>query len=495
MPVQDNQDNSKKYSKAIIVSFLILLFGTNLANYFTWGYRPESTPDGVNSGVVDDVPTIPELPSELEALGEVLDLLTSHYLEPVDFSELLQGAIRGMLETLDDPQTIYFDVKELENFMVHTMGSFGGIGVRIVEVEGDVVVFETIPDTPAERAGLYPGDRIRAAADIDLTGKGLNRAVELLRGPKGTEVTIIIERPGSDESMTVTLERDDIKAKTVSSRMLEPGLGYIQITSFDSFTGADFTAQLQSLERQEMLEGLVLDLRNNTGGLVDEAVKVARQLVPKGEITRLVERDGRVRTIHESNSSGKPYPIIVLVNGETASAAEIVAGALRDRVGSLLVGSKTYGKATVQGLEQLSGGNGLKITIAKYLTPSGIDLHGEGLEPDYEVEQSVALRYYSYFMPGRLEQGAYGMNVELMQNMLAELGYDLAQEGFFDASTVRALQSFQKSSGIPQSGIFDDLTWIHFREALVKASQENDPQLEKSVELVKNPELLSYLHN
>lgn len=480
------QDNANRLSRLIIASFILVLIATNLVNYFTFGYQPGSGAGTDQTKDLERQQGTVSLPAALEPLGEVLEIMTTKYLDPLEVTDLVRGAIKGMLDALEDPQTGYLDPQELENLLLQTSGSFGGIGVRIIDVEEDVVVLETFPESPAAEAGIIPGDRIRFAAGIDLTGQGVSRAAELMRGEKGTEVEVVVERPGADEPINITLERDEIQVKTVSSRLIAPGTGYIRISNFDSYTGTDFEAQLQQLEGQGQLQGLILDLRSNTGGLVNEAIKVARHLVPEGEITSLVERDGKISDVHKSYTPGKPYPIVVLVNSETASAAEIVAGALRDRTGAGLVGEKTFGKATVQTLEMLSEGGGLKLTIAKYLTPSGIDLQDEGLEPDYYVEQPEALRYHRYFLPGQIDEGDYGFQVQLLQGMLEELGYSLKQNGLYDAVTVEAIKSFQANTGIPVSGVFDDLTWIHFREALEIRSRENDPQLQKSIEILNS---------
>ncbi len=481
------QEYSKKSHRIILVGFLIVLLGSNLVNYLMFGYAPSVQPDGDPQEKPEQTEALPET-EEMEIFTRVLELLSDYYLNPVDRAALIRGAVKGMLKTLEDPQTSFYEAQELENFLVHTMGSFGGIGVRIVDVGQSVVIFETIPGTPAERAGLYPGDRIRSADGEDLTGQGVGRAAELLRGPQGTLVTVSIERPGAREPLTITLERDQVKLNTVSSRILEPGLGYIEISSFDSHTGANFTAQLQELKAAGGLEqGLILDLRNNTGGLVDESIKVAKLLVPEGEITRLVDRNEQIRDIHYSSAPPRPYPIVVLVNEETASAAEIVAGALQDRGAALLVGEQTYGKATVQHLEYLPGDSALRITVAKYRTPSGKDIDGQGLEPDFTVELSRALKYYRYFLPGRLEEGSYGMDVEMLQDMLAELGYPVEPAGYFDEATAAALAAFQEQAGIEASGLFDDLTWVELRVALDQASQNSDTQLQKGLELIRQP--------
>lgn len=474
-------DYSHKSRKYVLIGFLVVLLGTNLVTYFMFGHRPPAAPPEQDAAV--ELPL--DLGEELRMFGEVLDLLNNHYLEPLELPLLVRGAVKGAVQAVGDPRTVFYDAREYENFAINTSGSFAGVGVKIVEVDEDIVVLETIPDTPAERAGLRPGDRLRSAAGEELTGQGLDRAVELLRGPRGTAVEVSVERPG-DGLLFLTLERDEVELPSVTSRFLARGLGYIRIETFNSLTGDDFEQQLLGLEQEGLERGLILDLRDNAGGPVDEAIKVARLLVPEGEITRLVGRSGEIRDIHYSSGKPKPYPLVVLVNEETASAAEIVAGALRDRDVAVLVGTRTYGKATVQHLERLPGGNALLITVAKYLTPKGRDIHGQGLEPDVVVEQPDALQYYRHFLPGRLAEGDYGSAVEFLQEMLSELGYPVSRSGFFDRDTAGALSAFQADTGLETSGVYDDLTWIRMREALEKTAAMRDPQLDRAVDVIRH---------
>lgn len=243
------------------------------------------------------------------------------------------------------------------------------------------------------------------------------------------------------------------------------------------------------MEQSSLGKGLILDLRNNPGGLVDQAVEVAKLLVPEGEIVRLVGRDDDVKTIYNSSAARKPYPIVVLINEESASASELLAGALQDRDAAILVGKKTYGKASVQQLDYLSDGNALMITVANYFTPSGHNIDKYGIEPDFEVDMPEVLRYYRYFHPNRLERGDYGPEVEMLQHMLAQIGYMIEITGYFDAQTSRVLSDFQGFSGLAQSGEFDDATWVELREALDTAAREQDEQLNHAVELLRKPGL------
>ena len=468
----------------IAALFLMILLGTNLAAYHL-GLSRGSSPAKFDQEY--DL-TVPEsLGREWNLFIEVLERMYEGYLYPLDLTELVSGAIRGAIEAVDDPRTEFYAPQELKNFLIQTTGSFGGIGVRIVEADDEIVVFETIPGSPAAAAGIFPGDRICRAGTEELSGLGVERAAEILRGEKGSSIALSIKRPGREDELKLTLVRDEVKIETVSSHWEQPGLGYIRISNFDSQTGTSFARQLRLMETGGLHKGLILDLRDNPGGLVEEAVKVAKLIVPEGEITRLVGRGGEVHAIHYSTARGKEYPIVVLVNEESASAAEILAGALQDRGAALLVGAKTYGKATVQQLENLSGGNALLLTVARYLTPSGKDIDGAGLEPDVVVEMPLLLRYHRYFLPGRLSRGDYGSDVELLQEMLAELGYQPGSKGYFDEATAAALGDFQSAAGLEPSGVFDDLTWIRLSEAFAEIARERDPQLCRAVELIRQP--------
>ncbi|HHX86820.1 MAG TPA: peptidase S41, partial [Firmicutes bacterium] len=332
--------------------------------------------------------------------------------------------------------------------------------------------------------------RIISVDGEPISGQGLQQVADLLRGAAGTCVKVVVERLGLSGSLELTVQREEVKVETVFSTVKEPGVGYIQITSFEQSTGDSFIRHLEALEASDGLgAGLILDLRNNTGGLLDEALKVAGQLVPEGEITRLVDRRGQVKDIHYSYAAGKPYPIAVLINGESASASEVIAGALQDRQAALLVGEKTFGKATVQTLEHLAGGSALRLTVAKYLTPCGRDLHGQGLEPDYYLELPEAFKYYSDFFPAILEEGDYGEEVKLLQQMLWELGYgQLTPSGYFDKSTAEALSDFQADHSLKTSGILDNLTCLRLRQAVEQLFQQADPQLKLARSLLLDPE-------
>ncbi len=469
---------------------MVVLIGTNLANYLVFSERekPAAVAEEEKT-VIRYEPGKETIESETVIIWEAIDAIQENYFHEVEIEKLVEGAVRGIVDSVEDPQVRFYDPVKLEEFLTDTRGSYGGIGVRIIESNRHIVVFEVFPETPAERSGLSPGDRIVEAGGSALTGEGLERAVELLRGPPDTAVDVMIKRPGADEPLELVVDREEIKVQTVFSEMLDRGLGYIKISSFDSRTSAEFLHIFAAMEQNGLGKGLILDLRNNPGGLVEQAVKVAEQLVPEGEIVKLVGRDEEVQRVYYSSATPKPYPIVVLINEESASSAELLAGALQDRGAALLVGQNTFGKASVQQLEHLSGGNAILLTVANYYTPSGINIDEHGIKPDFRVEMPEVLRYYRYFHPGTLELGDYGPEVEMLQQILEQIGYRIEATGYFDSQTSRVLADFQTDSGLERSGMFDDLTWVELREALDVAVREKDEQLNYALELIEKPNL------
>ena len=319
----------------------------------------------------------PEIPEDLKPFLEVLEILSERYIDKVS------GRINQRSYQWHGPLMIrrpVFEASDWEEMMIKIEGSFSGIGVNIISVDNYITVVSPIKNTPGERAGFLPGDRIIAVDGVNIVGKTTTEAVSLMRGPEGTPVTLTVERNGLPEPLTITLVRENIEMPSVFPEMDEQGIGYIQITSFSENTGNNFREALLELEAQNM-RGLILDLRDNPGGLLNEAIIVGQEIIPPGIITRTVDGEGNVLKTYLSYGTEKEYPIVVLVNGFSASAAEIISGALQDTGAGVLVGTKTYGKATVQHLERIAGNRGLDYTVAKYQTPKGRDIHGNGLNP------------------------------------------------------------------------------------------------------------------
>jgi len=326
---------------------------------------------------------------ELRNFVEILNKVKADYVEPVDDKTLLQNALRGMLSGLD-PHSAYLDKDEYKDMSVATTGKFGGLGIEVQMQNGLVKVISPIDDTPAAKAGIKPGDLIVKIDDAPVQGMSINDAVNKMRGEPGTKVKLLVVRENAQQPLTFEIKRDIIKVASVRSRMLEPGYGYIRIAQFQTDTGKSLDEALAKLKKQAggELKGLVLDLRNNPGGVLNAAVEVSDAFLTKGPIVSIRGRDPDAN--HEFDATpgdeldGKP--LVVMVNGGSASAAEIVAGALQDDHRAVLIGSKTFGKGSVQTVLPLADGGAIKLTTARYYTPSGRSIQAEGITPDVPIQ-------------------------------------------------------------------------------------------------------------
>ena len=329
---------------------------------------------------------------KLRIFTDVLEKVQQNYLEPVDSKKLIYGAIKGMLETLD-PHSAFLDPDIYKELQVETKGSFGGLGIEITIRDGILTIVSPIEDTPAFRAGLKAGDRILKIDGQPTKEMTLFEAVKRMRGKKGTEVVLTIAREDLPEPTDVKLIRDIIKIRSVKNKLIDNAYGYVRITQFQEDTSEELKKALKDLESQVQtgLKGLVLDLRNNPGGLLDQAVKVADEFLDSGKI---VYTNGRMDSqkmefFAHPQKDRHPYSMIVLVNGGSASASEIVAGALQDQKRAVLLGTTTFGKGSVQTIIPLDDGSGLKLTTAQYFTPSGRSIQAKGIEPDIVVPEKV----------------------------------------------------------------------------------------------------------
>ncbi len=323
---------------------------------------------------------------ELSSFAAVLDLVQRNYVEEVSAKKLITGAIKGMLSSLD-PHSAYMQPEDFKELTVETKGSFTGIGIEITLRDGILTVVSPIEGTPAYKAGLKANDKILKINGKSTKNMSLIDAVKLLRGPKGSKVTISIFREGWKQLKDITIVRDVIPIKSVRFKKLEDGYGYVRISNFREKTFSELTKALDELEKDKGLQGLILDLRNNPGGLLDQAVKVSDEFLDSGLI---VYTDGRIpsqKTKFEAHPNKKPhkYPIVVVVNEGSASASEIVAGALQDHKRAIILGTQTFGKGSVQTIFPLSDGSAVRLTTARYFTPSGRSIQAEGIEPDIIV--------------------------------------------------------------------------------------------------------------
>jgi len=333
----------------------------------------------------------PDIPlNELRAFSEIFGRIKNNYVEPVEDKELLQNAIRGMLSGLD-PHSTYLDLEDFKSLREGTSGEFGGLGIEVTMEDGFVRVVSPIDDTPAAEAGVLAGDLIIRLDEKPVKGLALREAVDMMRGKPGTDLLITILREGEDKPINITLTRAIIKVKSVKHKTLEPGYGYVRISTFQQRTSEGLNKAIEQLKKDnnDTLKGLVLDLRNNPGGLLNAAVDVSDAFITKGMI---VYTDGRIPdSKQEFNANPRDLlegaPLVVLVNGGSASASEIVAGALQDHHRAVILGTKTFGKGSVQTVMPLTDKTAVKMTTARYFTPSGRSIQAEGIVPDIIVER------------------------------------------------------------------------------------------------------------
>ena len=336
----------------------------------------------------EDIPENAQLPlEELRTFTQVFDQIRQAYVEEVDDKTLLENAIIGMLTELD-PHSTYLDRGDYQELQEHSTGEFAGLGIEVGIEDGMIRVISPIDDTPAARAGIQSGDLIIKLDEQIVQGMNLQEAVDIMRGPKGSSIMLTLLRHGKDKPVQVKIERDIIKIKSVRSRLLAPDYGYVRIAQFQENTGAQFTTALQTLmEENSSLKGVVLDLRNNPGGLLGSSVEVADALLEEGVI---VSTKGRVSSANTSISSTpgdllNGLPVVAIINEGSASAAEIVAGALQDHQRALIIGTDSFGKGSVQSVLPISEDRAIKLTTARYFTPSGRSIQAEGIKPDIEA--------------------------------------------------------------------------------------------------------------
>ncbi|WP_022850433.1 S41 family peptidase [Limisalsivibrio acetivorans] len=324
----------------------------------------------------------------LELFSEAMHLIEQNYVEPVENKKLIEGAISGMLHELD-PHSTYLSAEDFNEFKVDTKGEFGGLGITIGMRDNILTVISPLEDTPAYRKGIKAGDKIIKIEDNSTAGITLNEAVKKLRGKKGTDVTITIMRDTKDKPFDVTITRDIIKIHSVKHSMIGDDVGYIRIIQFQNDVSDEIAAAVTDL-RNKGAEGFVIDLRNNPGGLLSEAIKVSSIFLPANlEVVYTKDRNGRDQHFRSSmlSTKEKEKPLVVLVNEGSASASEIFSGAVQDHGRGTLIGKNTYGKASVQTIIPIGEGAAMKLTTAKYYTPKGRMIHETGIKPDVVVEQ------------------------------------------------------------------------------------------------------------
>lgn len=441
---------------------------------------------GVNSLTAE-----PQADDPRGILNMVLDLVETWYVDPVDPDVLVRGAIKGALAELNDPYTEYFEAEDYSHFLESLSGGgFGGIGVYIEKIDEYITVVSPIKGTPAYEAGLKPGDRILEADGRVLVGVPTDVAQKLIRGEPGTKVKLKIERPLEGRVFEVEVTRAIIQIPSLDYELREGNIGYIQLFSFNSDSAEKFKAALDDLKAKGA-KGLILDLRGNPGGYLHVVTAIAENFVPKGKpIYHTVSRNGEKETV---TASGNPeaFPLVVLVDEGSASASELLSAAIKENGVGTLVGTKTFGKGSVQQLITFDNGDGLKMTTARYLTPNGNQVDKIGVEPNVVVEipKPDPNRVKPLEFTRMLRRGKVGLDVQAVQQRLADIGYKPGSEdGYYGPATISAVRSFQQDNGLQVTGVVDTKTLEVLNKKVADfhaARAEKDTQMEKALEIVK----------
>ncbi|RYG74404.1 PDZ domain-containing protein [Lentibacillus lipolyticus] len=430
-------------------------------------------------------------PAKIQKVARTYNLIKENYLEDVQDKQLIEGAIQGMIASLEDPYSSYLDAEMMKNFNNTIESSFEGIGAEVSKVDGKVTIVSPIKDSPAEKAGLRPNDQILRVGGESVAGLNLQEAVQKIRGKKGTEVVLKIQRDGVSEPFEVTLVRDDIPVETVYSEVKTidgKKTGVIEITSFAENTAEHFSKQLKKLE-DKGIEGLVIDVRGNPGGVLIAVEKILKNFIPDDiPYVQIEDQNGQISKSYSNLDEKKPYPISVLINEGSASASEILAVAMKE-VGYDVVGTKSFGKGTVQQALPLGDESRIKLTFFKWLSPKGNWIHEKGVQPTIKEKQPS----YYFTSPVQLDEplgyNDTGDHVKNIQVMLKGLGYEPGRtDGYFNRETEAAVKSFQSEHGHKSTGKVDEKTAGQIETKVVEQIRagKDDRQMEKALSELYN---------
>ncbi|MEW9502130.1 S41 family peptidase [Jeotgalibacillus marinus] len=432
-----------------------------------------------------------EVSETLVKLQKAQDLITESYVEQVDSNELLDGAIQGMVNSLGDPYSVYMDEETSKQFEQSLDSSFSGIGAELTKENEDFVVVSPFKGSPAEKAGLKPNDIVKSVDGESVQSLTLYQVTAKIRGPKGSKVQIGVERGDSAKELMINVVRDDIPNETVHSDLIETNdgnIGYLEISTFAEGTADDVKESLEKLEAED-IDGLILDVRGNPGGLLSSVEEIMYQFVTdKKPFMHIEERNGDSEALSSPLKERKDYPIATLINGGSASAAEILAAGMQEVEGYALIGNTTFGKGTVQQSVDLGDGSQMKLTMFKWLTPNERWIHSKGIEPTLQVEQPPVYDLVPLQSAVVLKKGMNDEKIAVLQNMLKGLDYEVDRtDGYFSTSTEKAVQTFQKSVGLKANGEANTATLTELDKAIqtFKDNPENDHQLQSAIEYLQ----------
>ena len=418
-------------------------------------------------------------------LRSTYDIIQEGYYKEIETDKLVEGAIKGMVESLEDPYSVYMDVEQAKSFNENISSSFEGIGAEVQESNGSIMIVSPIKGSPAERVGLKPKDIILKVDNESVEGLSVNEAVLKIRGEKGTKVNLVVQRAGTGE-LTFTITRDTIPLETVYYEVIDDNIGKIQITKFSESTSEELANALTDLQNKHV-KGIILDLRQNPGGLMDQAIAMSELFVPNGKNIMQVEyKDGSKEVYKSKNKAPIDLPLTVIIDGGTASAGEIMAAALHQSAGFSLVGEKTFGKGTVQTANLFKDSSSVKYTTAKWLTPDGSWIHEKGIEPDIKAKLPDYASLPFINPENVLQKGASTSEVDAAQKMLKALDYEeIIVNGYFDETTENVVEAFQKEHNLDVNGKITGETTMKLMELISNQIKENDTQLEKAISVLK----------
>jgi carboxyl-terminal processing protease len=470
----------------ITVAALVVTSATFLGSMY-WGASYGASIDAEEQAYLNE---------RLDLLKEYVKSVESQYKDDVDYKTLIDGAFAGVVDALGDPYSVYYaDSGDSDDFTTDVLGVFYGVGLSLEEFAGDIRVIVALPGTPASKAGVMTGDVIKSVNGVSISGKSMNEVVAMIRGEHGTRVNIVFNREGADISKD--LVRDVIRIASVEGGLIDDDIGYIRIASFDDDSGDEFRDMRDELIK-EGAKSLIVDLRNNPGGLVSSVLRVADSLMPEGNAVYFRKKGKLIGLEKSSGRYYKEMPVVLLINKGSASGSEILAGALKDSGAATLVGTETYGKGVGQTIYEVQGGGSIKISTFYFETPDKHKVDSVGISPDYYVTAPAAspdetLERYMSFAPMSESRkpalGEKGLNVFGAQQRLALLGYDVNVTGDMDEATVEAVKRFQTSVGVHAYGVLDYGTMTSLDEECAKyamgATTDEDIQLAKAIELLR----------
>lgn len=439
------------------------------------------------------IPIEPVGTERLDYLELILEVIEEYYVDEVETDDLVEGAFKGVFDQLDQYST-YFSPEEYQRYNEDAGGSFGGIGITVTkDEESDFIkVISPIEDTPGDRAGIQPNDLIIGVNGNSLKGVSLEEAVKTMRGEPGTKLRLSIQRKGLTDPLEIDIIREVIEVNPVKFEIREDGIVNFRLKSFNEHSARDVREALNIVKEDSSVKGIVIDLRNNPGGRLDQVIDIADMFLEVG--APIVQVDYRAYSDNQFGSEDDPLvklPLAVLINEGSASASEILAGALQDNGAATVIGHTSFGKGTVQSVTDLSNGGGIKLTIAEYLTANGNKVNGVGIVPDIEVNNRYRAgdNTNADFAPMIEDEdnrlGDKGLNVYGAQERLLYLGYDIEATGVFNEETKTQLEAFQLEMGLSVTGVLNSETRVKLYNEIDKPADEiMDDQMNKAVEVL-----------